>query len=133
MKEYADTYEKQNPTQFRLGISDKKFSMRFDPVLFCVARVKGSMITVTRNGNYVTRNASLFKKVNIGGQDAVHMGEEEYDDPVPEPALNPLPVPHVEPVADNENEPVADDNNQPRYPVRNRDKLHRFGQNVYEQ
>ena len=44
-----------------------KFSTMFDPVTFKVVRVKGSMITVTRNGKYLTRNISMLKKVKVSG------------------------------------------------------------------
>ena len=44
-----------------------KFSTTFDPVPFKVVRVKGSMITVTRNGKYLTRNISMLKKVKVSG------------------------------------------------------------------
>jgi hypothetical protein len=43
-----------------------------------------------RNHSCVCRKSldATVDHQNIGGQDAVHMGEEEYDDPVPEPAPN---------------------------------------------
>ena len=53
-----------------------KFSVTFDPVPFKVVRVKGSMITVTRNGKYLTRNISMFKKVKVSG----NVAEDEDSD-----------------------------------------------------
>ncbi len=38
------------------------------------------MITAARNENYVTRNASLFKKVNIEEAGIVPSDEEECDE-----------------------------------------------------
>ena len=40
-----------------------KWSTRLDPKPYCVTRVKGTMITATRPGHYITRNSSFYKKV----------------------------------------------------------------------
>ena len=44
-----------------------KFSTMFDPVPFKVVKVKGSMITVTQNGKYLTRKISMLMKVEVSG------------------------------------------------------------------
>ena len=41
-----------------------KLSARFDPEPYQVTRVKGTMVTATRPGHYVTRNISFFKKIS---------------------------------------------------------------------
>ena len=71
MKLYTDKMRKAKPSEIQVGdivmLKQKKqtkLSSKFDPVPFCVTRIKGTMITVTRNGRYVTRNASFLKKVN---------------------------------------------------------------------
>ena len=39
-------------------------STRFDPEPYQVTRVKGTMVTATRPGHYVTRNIAFFKKIS---------------------------------------------------------------------
>ena len=71
MKEHADKRSHAQCSDIKVG--DKvlirqrrknKFSTKFDPSPFEVVRVSGTMVTVTRNEKYVTRNISLFKKIN---------------------------------------------------------------------
>ena len=88
MKFYADKMRKAKPSEIQVGDTvllkqkkQTKLSSKFDPVPFHVTRIKGTMIAVTRNGRYVTRNASFLKKVN--GSCRQNNGEEtdeELDD-----------------------------------------------------
>ena len=41
-----------------------KWPTKFDPFPFIVVRRKGTMITTSRNGKYISRNVSHFKKIN---------------------------------------------------------------------
>ena len=72
MKQYADQ-RRVKDTEIHIGDTvllrqkkHTKFSTKFDPRPFQVTHKKGTMITAVRSGKYVTRNASLFKKVNLG-------------------------------------------------------------------
>ncbi|XP_065054716.1 uncharacterized protein K02A2.6-like [Rhopilema esculentum] len=40
-----------------------KLTSKFDLKPFCIVRIKGTMITACRNGQYVTRNISFFKPI----------------------------------------------------------------------
>ena len=95
-----------------------KFSTKFDPRPFQVACKKGTMITAARSGKYVTRNASMFKKVNLG---PCQREEEDSDDGDDDDR------------AENrsQNNDCTEDLTR-RYPVRNRKPLQQYGQNVYE-
>lgn len=106
-----------------------KFSTKFDPSAFRVIRKKGTMLTALRNGKYVTRNASLFKKVKSGSSQY----EEEASDDESSDHDN---DDQVEKFSDDESNDHDDDdrieNSPRRYPVRIRRPLQRYGQNVYE-
>ena len=83
------------------------------------------MITATRDGKYITRNASFFK--NLNHKDEREEQEDDFDfdfDYESDDDLAGLPLPAAEPIAGD----VV-----PRYPTRDRPSVHRFGQNVYEQ
>ena len=56
-----------------------KLSTPYDPRPFRVIRKKGTMITACRNGKYLTRNASHFKKVHSMLTDT-NVGVDEQDD-----------------------------------------------------
>ena len=57
-----------------------KWSTRFDPVPFQVVRRKGCMVTVSRNGRFVTRNISLFKKVSMSSCHETELEDDTDDD-----------------------------------------------------
>ena len=85
-------------------------------------RIKGTMITVTRNGRYVTRNVSFMKKVNGPGiQKRGEETDEEVDD---EHSLT-------------SNSSRSLDNTEStltrRYPIRDRTRVQHYGQNIYDQ
>ena len=72
MKCNADKSRQAKTSNIQIGdtvlLRQKKMSKvmtKFDPHPFKVIRMKGTMISVTRNGKYVTRNASLFKPVKV--------------------------------------------------------------------
>ena len=101
-------------------------STRFDPEPYQVTRVKGTMVTATRPGHYVTRNIPFFKKIlpQQSHQQDTDQEEEILD------ALN-----------DSDNEINVERNNADalnngelvdrRYPLRDRRPIYRYGQNIY--
>ena len=138
MKEHADKVKRAQRSTIEIG--DKvlvhqrkhnKFSTRFDPSPYTVVDIKGTMVTAARNEKYVTRNISLFKRVDSSmkapeadDSDESDLDEEEttleeHDpDLAPAPAIPPVPIPGIPPR---------------RYPVRERKRVHRYGNNVHEQ
>ena len=127
MKVYADTKRRAQPSQIKVGDvvllrqkKTSKFSTKFDPSPFHVVKMKGTMVTVTRNGKYLARYVSLLKKVN--GQNFPEESEEFTDDVVEEESNSPdtpVPVP-------------ARNASGGRYPNRGRHTARRYGQNVYD-
>ena len=88
--------------------------MKFDPSPFKVTRKKGTMVTALRNGKYVTRNASLFKRVNLRfSEREEEESDEDEDDSSTESNSN----------DQNDNRQPNNQNNTRRYPVRNRKHL----------
>ena len=70
MKEHADTRSRAKQSNIKVGDTvlirqrkENKWSTKFDPSPFRVVRRKGTMVTALRNGKYVSRNTSLFKKI----------------------------------------------------------------------
>ena len=132
MKQYADAKRKAKNTVIQVGDTvllrqkkQNKFSTKFDPSPFKVTRKKGTMITALRNEKYVTRNASLFKKVNF----RLSEGEEEESDEDEDDCST-----DTNPNDRNNHRPPNDQNNENttrRYPLRNRKHLNRYGQNIY--
>ena len=125
MKFYADKRRKAKPSEIQVGdivmLKQKKqtkLSSKFDPVPFRITRIKGTMITVTRNGRYVTRNVSFMKKVN--GPSIQKRGEETDD----EHSLT-------------SNSSQSLDNTEStltrRYPIRDCTRVQHYGQNIYDQ
>ena len=69
MKTYADARSRAKELQIKEGDvvlvrqpKQNKLSMKFDPVPYKVVRRKCSRVTAVRNGRYISRNVSLFKK-----------------------------------------------------------------------
>ena len=140
MKEYADRRRRAKTSQIQIGdtvlVQQKKvnkFSSKFDPVPFKVIGIKGTMITVVRNGKYLSRNVAMLKKVNTK-QMSESVVESDYDDDE-----------QIGQEQENEREnddgitnPQGVDNterqeSQSRYPTRIRRPVRRYGQNIYEQ
>ena len=130
MKQYADAKRKATDTLIQVGDTvllrqkkQNKFSTKFDPSPFKVTRKRGTMVTALRNGKYVTRNASLFKRVNLRfSEGEEEESDEDEDDSSTESNSN----------DQNDNRQPNNQNNTRRYPVRNRKHLNRYGQNIYE-
>lgn len=84
MKEHADTKRRAYPSQVKVGdtvlTKQNKLSTRFDPVPFEVVRKKGTMITASRNGKYITRNASHFKVIDPSLSNTRQAVDSEEDD-----------------------------------------------------
>ena len=51
-----------------------KLSLPYDPVPYCIEKVKGPMVTAEKGGKKLTRNSSALKKVNADPM-LVPMGE----------------------------------------------------------
>ena len=123
MKAYADKKRRAQQSEIKVGDmvlmkqrKQTKFSTKFDPVPFRVERMKGTMATVVRNGKYVSRNASLLKKVNC--QDDLTEHDEQNDE------------------IDDDEQPAnvgAGTTPERRYPARNRRACQRYGQNIHDQ
>ena len=71
MKKYADQKSRARASDIQVGDTvlilqrkQNKWSTKFDPSPFQVVRRKGTMVTGLRNGKYVSRNVSHFKRVN---------------------------------------------------------------------
>ena len=98
-----------------------KFSSNFDPKPYRVVKVKGTTITALRNGHYVTRNISFYKRIprNDSGDNSGDVGESIEDD------LN-------EDSFVDQPQNVQENELQVRCPRRNRQRTLRFGQNIYD-
>ena len=101
-----------------------KFSTKFDPSPFQVTRKKGTMITAIRNGKYVTRYISQFKKIgpDVVGRDDNTESEDDDEDDIP-PQGNPQP--NVFP-----RNPVHPERAR-WYPIRTKHPVDRYGHNIY--
>ena len=71
MKMNADKFNHANEHTILVGDTvlvrqqkKNKLLTRFDPEPYQVTRVKGTMVTATRPGHYVTRNILFFKKIS---------------------------------------------------------------------
>lgn len=40
-----------------------KFSTRYDPRPYVVTKIRGTMVTASRPGHYITRNVSFYKRI----------------------------------------------------------------------
>lgn len=134
MKQYADKKRRAKNSEIRAGDTvllrqkkHSKFSTKFDPRPFKVTRIKGTMITAVRNGKYVTRNASLFKPVNVqvSQSDEEEETDDDDDQPLIENQSRNSDYPH-------DTEESENSDTRRRYPQRNRRPLERYGQNVYD-
>ena len=135
MKVYADEQGKAKVSDIRIGDvvlarqrKHNKLSTRFDPLPFCVVRIKGTMIIASRNGKYFTRNVSQFKIVDPSLQREKSTEEEEDNEDF---ILNPEAT--VNPGSAVRSGAISSLQNTLRRSSRDRRKVHRFGQNIYEQ
>ena len=133
MKEHADRRVRAQVSDLKIGETvllrqrkKNKFSTNFDPSPFQVTGKKGTMITAIRNGKYVTRNISQFKKIgpDVVGPDYNTESEDDDEDDIPShgnPQPNVFPRNPVHPERDR------------RYPIRTKHSVDRYGHNIYEQ
>ena len=89
------------------------------------------MITAQRNGKYITRNASHFKRIDSSLQKDTNTEdrEEDDDDLVSTPEDRRIEIHGATPSSTNN--PPAQSNT--RRSVRDRKRVNRYGQNIYEQ
>jgi transposase InsO family protein len=126
MKQYTDARLRAKSSKLEVGDQvlakqrkTNKLTTRFDPHPFRIIRMKGTMITATRNGKYITRNISYFKKFDQPEKDRKRdesdsqINSEDDDDLL---------------LSDSERET----NTARRYPQRNRANVQRYGQNIYD-
>ncbi|CAB3996481.1 Transposon Ty3-G Gag-Pol poly [Paramuricea clavata] len=112
-----------------------KMSTKYDPIPYEVTNRRGNRITAIRNGKYITRNISFFKKYhprhgrslesteimdeeNYSSDEDVHEEHEQYD------GLRQKDCPR------QNNGQRQDDG--PRYPARKRQRVYRYGNNIYD-
>ena len=106
VKQKADKHRKTEPSHIEGGEvvlarqkKQNKLTRRFDPAPFQVVRKKGTMITAQRNGKYITRNASHFKRVDPSFfQNQEDKVDSNDDDDLNSPA-DQVTLPPVPPVA----------------------------------
>ncbi|CAB4039890.1 PREDICTED: uncharacterized protein K02A2.6-like [Paramuricea clavata] len=141
-KEYADSKRRVKCADIKksdLGLvrqpKSNKMSTKYDPIPYEVTNRRGNRITAIRNGKYITRNISFFKKYhprhgrslesteimdeeNYSSNEDVHEEHEQYDGL----RQNDRPRQH--------NGQRQDDG--PRYPARERQRVYRYGNNIYD-
>eukprot|EP00794_Sanderia_malayensis_P005832 gene5832-6530_t len=96
-----------------------KLSSKFRPTPYQVKQMKGTRVTVERKGHFITRNISHFKKLPDGVYDFV-LQRNVNDDLF---------------VDDNTPETVEEEEErqlQNRYPTRERQRIQRYGQNIFD-
>jgi hypothetical protein len=113
MKSNSDARRRAKPSTFTPG--DKviykqpkhnKFTTPFNSKPYAVSEVKGSMITATRDGHFITRNSSFFKKIISETEDALTDPDEENEDTVVVAPRYPSRVNRQRPSYLNDYEPV---------------------------
>ena len=127
MKKYADVKRRARPSQLKVGDTvlvrqrkQNKFCTRSDPVPFKVVRKRGTMITASRNGKYITRNASHFKVIDPSLDNDQQATDDEEDELNTAPLNVEAPIHQPPPI----NPPAL------RRSTRNRSTPQRFGQFV---
>ncbi len=96
---------------------ENKFSTKFNPMPYNVTVRKGARVTVCRNGHFITRNVSFFKKIP-DNKDQYILDENQHNYCFD---------------FDEEQNPVhQQEQERHRYPVRIRNPVQRYGHNVFE-
>ena len=121
IKTHADEKSRAKSSEIVVGdivlvrqTKEIKLSTRYNPKPYQVVKRRGSRVTVLRNGHYITRNVSFFKKFAGKIDDDVDgVTETDYF------------------YQDIDNFLAAEGENNARYPVRNRQPVQRYGQNIY--
>jgi len=102
MKQYYDKRYSAKPSQLKIGDTvlvqkprTNKLSSLYDPKPYTITGINGSMITAKRENSTVTRNSSLFKKVDNRDQPTSptneRVEEEEDFDELDLPTTPPRP------------------------------------------
>ncbi len=93
-------------------------STKYNPTPFQVTRRQGNRVTAVRNGKYITRNISFFKKLSC----SKHGGSPQLMDLVSEDDYS----------SDSDVDEMVEQNDPVRYPARQRQRVQRFGNNIYD-
>jgi len=134
MKEHADKRAHAQVSEIAIGdtvlVRQKKrnkFTTKFDPSLYKVVEVKGTMVTAVRKEKYITRNISQFKRI----EPSMKVPE---DNDSRDPDILDDEADRSDTCQDSQHVVPAPAPQSPRrYPVRQRKVVHRYGQNIYEQ
>lgn len=125
MKQNADKSRRAKPSELKIGdtvlVRQKKvnkLSTNFSPKPYRVTDRKGARVTVSRNGHFITCNVSYFK---VLPDDQVYMDNDGTEEICFDFGGND----HDGVIPDQEERP------QVRYPVRNRQPVRRYGNNIY--
>jgi hypothetical protein len=128
MKLHTDKTRKAESSEIQVGDAvlwkqrkQTKLSCRFDPIPFCVTRIKGTMITVMQNGKFVNHNASLLKIIPSKGYDYDREMDEDVEDE------HDCTTPSV---SSSNNNLITSPR---RYPTRDRTRVQHYDQNIYDQ
>ena len=125
MKEYADNRSRAMTSEIKVGDTvlvrqqkENKLSTKFNPKPYTVTARKGARVTVCRNGHFITRNVSFFKKIP-DNKDHYIMEDNGND--------------HEFDFDAEPNQAQAQEQGHPdRYPVRERHPVQRYGNNIFE-
>ena len=88
MKSHADEKSRAKNSEIVVGdtvlvrqTKENKLLTRYNPKPYKVVKRRGSRITVLRNGHYVTRNISFFKKFagNVDGEEDSETEADHFD------------------------------------------------------
>ena len=119
MKPHADSKHNTKPSNIAIGDTvlvrqnqGTKFTTRYQSRPFKVTQRLGNRVTTERNGKYITRNVSLFKKYEHAAN-TTSKDEDFYD-------------------FDSCSEQQCAQENEPRYPSRLRTRVEHYGQNIFE-
>ena len=128
MKEYSDSKSRATTSEIKVGDTvlvrqqkENKLSTKFNSKPYTVTARKGARVTVCRNGHFITRNVSFFKKI-----------PDDTDQYIMEDSNND----HAFDFDGDPNEPNQDQaqgqEHPNRYPVRERQPVQRYGNNIFE-
>lgn len=126
MKGYADTKTRAKVSDIKKGDivlvrqpKSNKMSTKHDPAPYQVLHRRGNRVTAIRHGKYITRNISFFKKLSH----LKEYGSSQLKDLADEDCHS----------SDSEVGDEAEQNDpDPRYPVRERHRVPRYGNNIYD-
>ena len=91
---------------------------KYNPAAFQATHRHGNRVTAVRNGRYITRNISFFKKLLC----PEHGGPSQLMDVVSEDNYS----------SDYDVDEMVEQMEPVRYPVRRRQRVQRFGNNIYD-